>query len=449
MQELNVIGQNRELNKMQDEIDGAIANAVKLVKETGQINVGVEANAETGEFGSQFDPIEQMIIDKFEKEKEFIKQRTEFAVEQLQIQLDRELQLEKQKLIDERDELLKQENIKQSDIDKINANYKIRLDELDVEQKQRTADVEKEKQILREKSVDDQTKTEEEKNKKINEYNDKLLQGEKEFHDERTKEWKEDSDEIIKKQKELWSTINEYVKATTDFFIDQSQKRIDQLDKEIAMAEKQFDTYKSLAESGNILASQSLAEQQRIIAEKQREKEKLERRQQRLKLVESVFSTYNAKVQSGSKNALAETFRDATLLTQFIKTLPMFESGTIDTGKNGRGVDGRGGFHAILHPNERVVPKHLNEKIGGMSNEQLAKIAIEYQNLKTFGTGATAVDSPLNFMVLVDKIDQLNQTIKNKPETNIGIGEITRSAMEIVERKQKGNTITYNRYKIK
>jgi hypothetical protein len=323
------------------------------------------------------------------------------------------------------------------------------LDELDVEQKQRTADVEKEKQILREKSVDDQTKTEEEKNKKINEYNDKLLQGEKEFHDERTKEWKEDSDEIIKKQKELWSTINEYVKATTDFFIDQSQKRIDQLDKEIAMAEKQFDTYKSLAESGNILASQSLAEQQRIIAEKQREKEKLERRQQRLKLVESVFSTYNAKVQSGSKNALAETFRDATLLTQFIKTLPMFESGTIDTGKNGRGVDGRGGFHAILHPNERVVPKHLNEKIGGMSNEQLAKIAIEYQNLKTFGTGATAVDSPLNFMVLVDKIDQLNQTIKNKPETNIGIGEITRSAMEIVERKQKGNTITYNRYKIK
>jgi TP901 family phage tail tape measure protein len=449
MQELNVIGQNRELNKMQDEIDGAIANAVKLVKETGQINVGVEANAETGDFGSQFDPIEQMIIDKYEKEKQFITQRTEFAVEQLQKQLDREMKLEKDKLIEERDELLKQDGITTADKEKIAANYKIRLNELDVEQKEKAADVEKEKQILREKSVDDQTKTEEEKNKKINEYNDKLLQGEKEFHDERTKEWKEDVAERIANEKELWSTINEYVKATTDFFIDQSQKRIDQIDKEIAMAEKQFDTYKSLAESGNILASQSLAEQQRIIAEKQREKEKLERRQQRLKLVESVFSTYNAKVQSGSKNALAETFRDATLLTQFIKTLPMFESGTIDTGKNGRGVDGRGGFHAILHPNERVVPKHLNEKIGGMSNEQLAKIAIEYQNLKTFGTGATAVDSPLNFMVLVDKIDQLNQTIKNKPETNIGIGEITRSAMEIVERKQKGNTITYNRYKIK
>lgn len=449
MQKLKTIQQDRELLKMDDSIEAAINNAVKLAKETGTINVGVEANTETGEFGSQFDPIEQMIIDRYTKEKEFIKQRTDFAISELQRQFDKETALEKNKLINERDELLKQENLSTDAKNKINANYDQRLKELDFEQLQRQTDLELDKQILRENASDEQTKLLEKQNKEIDDYNNKILDGEKQFHDERTKEWNADSDEIINKQKELWQTISEYVKATTDFFIEQSQKRIDQISKEISAAEKQFETYKQLAAAGNILASESLAEQQRIIAEKQREKEKLERRQQRLKLVESVFSTYNAKVQSGSKNAIAETFRDATLLTQFIKTLPFFESGTEDTGNNGRGVDGRGGFHAVLHPNERVIPKRLNDQIGGLTNEELTKIAIEYQNGKTFGTGATAVDSPLNFMVLVDKIDQLNQTIKNKPETNIGIGEITRSAMEIVERKKSGNTTTYNRYKIK
>jgi TP901 family phage tail tape measure protein len=449
MQQLNEIGQNRELLKMDNEIEGAIKNAVKLVKETGSINVGVEANTETGEFGSMYDPIEQMIIDRYEKEKQFIQQKTQFAIDELQRQFDSETALEKQKLIDDRDQLLQQEGLTTAAKTKINESYNKRLMELDVEQKQRATDLELDKKLLREKGADDQKKLLVAQDKEINDYNDKILDGEKQFHDERTKKWKDDIAEITEKEKLLWSTINEYVKATTDFFVDQSQKRIDQISKEIAAAEKQFETYKQLAASGNILASQSLAEQQRIIAEKQREKEKLERRQQRLKLVESVFSTYNAKIQSGSKNAIAETFRDTTLLTQFIKTLPMFESGIEDTGKHGRGVDGRGGFHAVLHPNERVIPKRLNDQIGGLTNEQLTKLAIEYQNGKTFGSGATAIDSPLNFMVLVDKIDQLNETIRNKPETNIGIGEITRSAMEIVERKKNGNTITYNRFKIK
>lgn len=449
MQQLNEIQQNRELLQMDEKIQGAITNAVKLVKETGTINVGVEANTETGEFGSMYDPIEQMIIDRYTKEKEFIKQRTDFAISELDRQLKTELDAEKQKLDDERDELLKQENLTSDAKKKILENYDVRVKELEIEQKQRTADVELDKQILREKGADEQKKLLDKQDKEIDDYNNKILDGEQKFHDERTKEWKEDSDEILNQQKQLWQTINDYVKATTDFFVEQSQKRIDQISKEIAAAEKQFDVYKELAASGNILASQSLAEQQRIIAEKQREKEKLERRQQRLKLVESVFSTYNAKIQSGSQNAIAETFRDANLLVQLIKTLPTFESGIEDTGKHGRGVDGRGGFHAVLHPNERVIPKRLNDQIGGLTNEQLTKIAIEYQNGKTFGTGATAVDSPLNFMVLVDKIDQLNQTIKNKPETNIGIGEITKSAMEIVERKKSGNTTTYNRYKIK
>ena len=136
------------------------------------------------------------------------------------------------------------------------------------------------------------------------------------------------------------------------------------------------------------------------------------------------------------------------MLQTFIATIPAFEDGIEDTGKNGRGVDGRGGFHAILHPNERVVPKHLNEQIGGMSNEQLAKLATESRTgnmIKSDYQSASALDTAL----LANKIDLLTETIKNKPETNIELGEITQSMMEIVKSTKTGNTKVFNRYKIK
>jgi hypothetical protein len=148
------------------------------------------------------------------------------------------------------------------------------------------------------------------------------------------------------------------------------------------------------------------------------------------------------------KNPLAETIRDTVLLSQFINSLPAFEKGTEDTGSNGRGVDGKGGFHAILHPNERVVPKTLNEKIGSMTNEQLATMAQEYQNGKIIRDGMQ-IASAMDTLLIANKIDELNATIRNKPETNIEMGEITSSIMEVVKSTKVGNTVTYNKFKVK
>lgn len=244
---------------------------------------------------------------------------------------------------------------------------------------------------------------------------------------------------------------NAWVKFATDYFIEQSNKRIAQLDKEIAAAEKQQETLRELAANGNINAKESLAENQRIIDEANRKKAQQERRKQMIELVSGVYQTYNQKVASGSDNALMETIRDTVLLQQFANTLlgnmPTFFDGTEDTGKHGEGVDGKGGFHAILHPNERVVPKSLNEKIGSLSNEQLAKVAQEYQNGKLIS--GTQPMSALDLSLLVNKMDELAHVIKNKPETNIELGEITSSVMEIVKTTKQGNTLKTNRFKIR
>ena len=249
-----------------------------------------------------------------------------------------------------------------------------------------------------------------------------------------------------KKNEEKLKTTQEFAQKATDFLKKQSDERIALIDKEIAAAQKQADFYRDLAANGNINAQQSLAEQERIIAESNRKKEREQKRQQRMELANTIYQTYASHAAKDPKTALMNTIKDASLLQAFISSLPMFYDGTEDTGRGG-GVDGKGGFHAVLHPHERVIPKSLNDQIGNLSNEQLTRLAMEYQNGRL--VGQDVAHSSLDLAILANKLDNLTEVIKHKPETNIQLGEITQSAMEIVQSTRKGNTTIYNRFKVR
>ena len=244
----------------------------------------------------------------------------------------------------------------------------------------------------------------------------------------------------------------EYVDLVTEYFIKRSNERIDQIEKEIDAAQNQYDTLKKLAEDGNIDAKESLAEQQRIIAEANRAKEAEQRRQERIKLAQAAYEAYERNANDETvTNPLAKTITDITLLRQFIQSIPAFLDGTEDTGANGLGVDGKGGFHAILHPNERVMTKEQNAMVGSLTNEQLAKVALDYNTGKMIAKGdaAVAMHNPWESALLIQKIDELNATIRNKPETNIELERIVDGAMTITRSTKKGNTLIYNRHKVK
>jgi hypothetical protein len=257
---------------------------------------------------------------------------------------------------------------------------------------------------------------------------------------------KEQLDKDKKKNEEKWKTTQEFAQKATDFLKKQSDERIALIDKEIAAAEKQADFYRDLAANGNINAQQSLAEQERIIAESNRRKEREQKRQQRMELANTIYQTYASHAAKDPKTALMNTIKDASLLQAFISSLPMFYDGTEDTGRGG-GVDGKGGFHAVLHPHERVIPKSLNDQIGNLSNEQLTRLAMEYQNGRL--VGQDVAHSSLDLAIMVNELRDLKEVIKQKPETNIQLGEITQSAMEIVQSTRKGNTTIYNRFKVR
>jgi beta-lactam-binding protein with PASTA domain len=50
---------------------------------------------------------------------------------------------------------------------------------------------------------------------------------------------------------------------------------------------------------------------------------------------------------------------------------------------------------------------------------------------------------------LKDELQDIKKAILSKPETNIELGEIVGATMSIVKSVKKGNSVTYNKYKIK
>jgi TP901 family phage tail tape measure protein len=258
---------------------------------------------------------------------------------------------------------------------------------------------------------------------------------------------------LLNAQKDIAQTKIEIAKSITQIITEQSNKRIEQIDKEIQASQKQQDTLRALAEQGNIDAQESLAEQRQIEIELQKQREAELRRQAQLQLAASAYETYQNNVATGkdSKQALAETIRDITVLTQFVKSLPAFEKGTEDTGTHGQGVDGKGGFKAILHPNERVMTKEQNKMVGNLSNMELAQIAQDYNTGKLLekGEGASQIGGAWSSVAIVKKLDELQKTIQNKPEIDYKVEEILDGVMKLRKSEKRGNTIVHNKYRIK
>lgn len=434
---IDEIQSRRAVEAKQGEIDVKLANDLKYASETGEIQV---------------DALEKLIEEKYALEKAAIEKQNAEKLVLLEQQYTEESRKEREALIKKRDELLKQENLTAEAKEKIKQSYNDQLEQIEQNDLQRNADLELEKIILADETNQQIIELEKEKSDEINDVNDKLIDAQTKYYEERSVKSKEATEKEIENEKLAAEKRMEIAQAVTDWAIEQSNKRIEQIDKELAKAQEQSDYYKQLAAEGNIQAAQSLAEQERLIAEANRKKEQELKRQERIQFANTVFQAYQKNASDDSvKNPLVKTITDVTLLSQFIKSFPAFLEGTEDTGTNGQGVDGKGGFHAILHPNERVLTKEQNALVGNISNSELAKIASEYNTgqLINKGDNAIQIGGPWQADAIVKKLDEISKVISSKPETNIQLGEIINGAMTIIKSQKAGNNLTYNRYKIK
>ena len=260
-----------------------------------------------------------------------------------------------------------------------------------------------------------------------------------------------------KKEDEIAKLKEDAIDLTTQYFIEQADKRIAKIDEEIDAATKQADLYRTLAENGNITAKESLAEQNRLIAEANLQKEKEEKRKAQILMVANVLKAFNTELQvegTTSGEAFMRAVTSTTLLTQFIGAMPTYLEGTEDTGTNGRGIDGKGGFNAVLHPNERVMTKEQNAMIGSVSNDYVAQV-MEQHRVGNYMDGGLLIAKLDNAEIvnglssLQSEMKDVKKAILNQPRESNNTAEMLSNYMMFENKQTQGGKTTTSRFKVK
>ena len=172
-------------------------------------------------------------------------------------------------------------------------------------------------------------------------------------------------------------------------------------------------------------------------------------KEKQFELALAIIASYRAELKREptptTGEALANTIASTSVLTSIVQAIPFFD-GTEDTG-NGGNVDGRGGFHAILHPNERVISKKENMKMGGISNEDAANIVHDFNNdLLSYNTPQLVMkesrfDSSEQLLKKFDSLEKNLVSAINNKETYLG-SDIDTMKKIILQSYQKGSTRT-------
>jgi len=257
-------------------------------------------------------------------------------------------------------------------------------------------------------------------------------------------------EEAVQSNHEL---IRKAIQFTEDLIVRSIDKRIDKSEEQEESHKDSLDKFEQAARDGNIIAKESLAEEQILADEAQRKQEKLEQKKQNTLLVTAVLKTFaseldNPENDGSSLKAFSKAVLSVGALSQFAAALPTFLDGIEDTGSHGQGVDGKGGFHSILHPHERVLTEGQNTRIGpGVSNEEVAQVMEQKRLGNLMGdTQIIAMANGVDMSGMEAKLVDVKKAIVDKPENHIELGKITAHTMEILESRKQGNRTVNNRF---
>jgi hypothetical protein len=431
LNELDNIYKNRAIDLKVDEVKAEYDKQIALAEETGVANV---------------DLMEQLLQEETNLKKKQAQDNLDFKINQLQKEYDA-LVSEKQKELDlEKATLLGQKGITPEAKKTIKSNYLVKQKELNALLLISHEELETKKTIATEKTADEILSIEKDKNDQVNQLNDgvyeallRWIEKMKGAKEEDVNSDKAINDEKLANTKQLFEDMNKLAQMSATYFIKQSDKRIAQIDKELDALNIQKNFLEQMAVNGNITAEKSLAQNDKLTAEANKKKAKEIKKQERIKLAESVFTSYTANVANNEKNPIFKTISDITVLTAFINSLPTFYKGTERTVGESLGkaqLSGRDGHIVRVDGSEKILNPTLSKMTGNMTTLEIAQLAEDKLRGKIMAKGKTNIELlETNYSndIIVEKLDQLNNTILNKPEMNVEVGEILGGVMHVVE----------------
>jgi hypothetical protein len=250
----------------------------------------------------------------------------------------------------------------------------------------------------------------------------------------------EDEKRIIQSYEQLFNDIKA---LAVDAYTNMADNAIDALKQQEEASAQMYDALANMAAQGNITAQQSLAEQIKAQEDAQKAQMEIEKKKQKIQLISQGLGVFGSLLDSGQKptEALANTAVSMSALVGLINSLPSFDVGTENTGKNGKGVDGKGGFISILHPNERVMTAEQNAMTSGLSNPMLADVAYQFK------TGQLVPAGQSNNFAVINELVQLRKTVEQQPQMITGLEQTLGGMMKLIVTEKKGHHKNTNTYK--
>ena len=226
-----------------------------------------------------------------------------------------------------------------------------------------------------------------------------------------------------KRREDLAKQISDAI-SLTEVIAEEAQRRLKiqegLVDSEISLARRKVDELSRISKEGSLEAGQSIALEEKRLAELERKKLVAKRKAQRIEAAVAGFKLLGDAIDKDSARPVAETVSGILKITAALQAIPQFFDGTEDTGKGGEGVDGKGGFRAVLHPHERVVDRKNNEAMQGLSNSELAEAAKLY-NTGVQSDSYKAGQMPMQLVEhaymsnaqILKKFDKLSETMQD------------------------------------
>jgi len=231
------------------------------------------------------------------------------------------------------------------------------------------------------------------------------------------------------KEKALKKEVAQQAEQVEDFTKDALTRTNDAkqkaLDNDLQMQQNNILQQEQLAAEGR---KNSLAQAEADAAKDELAKQQLAIKEQKQAKALALFNMIaTAATKEQPLQALATSLAAMAIATAVAGSA---YEGIEDTGGAGE-VDNKGGKTWVLHPHERVLSRAHNEMIGDLTNEELAKIARNYNEgvLPPYitNTGNSFAENVMNselvkqFKQLKNEIEEFKQIIKERPVPTLNI----------------------------
>jgi hypothetical protein len=259
---------------------------------------------------------------------------------------------------------------------------------------------------------------------------DKMLEDAQREFDYFNDQKEEKAEQLAQAQIQLAQDLTDITTFLTD-------KRIEAIDREIEAEKRKYEESKqnidaiiAMREMDSNSMAQSIAFEKAEQAKALAAQEKLQRKKQRLELLNTSIGMLNAQIAAGNGNPLGKTMADVTTLIGFIKSIPMFWEGTETTVGDSVGTkfsNGRDGILARVDKSEMILNKSKVDKLAAMgihSTDDVVKRLMLGNGISNVPTSMVAMNDNSDVVNELAEHRALLKQLVNKPVTNTTLEQV-------------------------